>query len=121
MQPQLSRELVSKAVLIAVWQWTTPEAVILHSDRGKPYTAHEFQELLKTHGIVSSMSGVGNCYDNAPMESFFGTLKRELAHHENYATMAEAKASIFESIEVFHFHQHKPSPSNGQAPLAFEA
>jgi putative transposase len=81
MQPQLGRELVIKAVLMAMWQRTTSEAVARHSDRGTQYTAHEFQdELLQTHGIVSSMSGVGNCYDNAVAESFLGLLKREREH-----------------------------------------
>lgn len=80
MQRQLGRELVIKAVLMGVWQRTTSGAVVLHSDRGTQYTAHEFQELLQTHWIVSSMSGIGNCYDNAVAESFFGLLKRERVH-----------------------------------------
>jgi len=80
MQPQLGRDLVMQAVLMAVWQRRRPEPVLLHSDRGTQYTAQEFQAFLKAHGIVSSMSGVGNCYDNAVAESFFGLLKRERVH-----------------------------------------
>ena len=90
MQPQLGRKVVLQAVLMAVWQRTTSEAVILDSDRGTQYTAHEFQAFLKTHDMVSSMSGVGNCYDNVVAESFFGVLKRERVHRRHYRTRAEA-------------------------------
>ena len=117
MQPQLGREVVLQAVLMAVWQRTTSEAVILHSDRGTQYTAHEFQAFLKTHGIVSSMSGVGNCYDNAVAESFFGLLKRERVHRRHYRTRAEARTDIFNYIERFYNRQRRHSYSKGLAPV----
>lgn len=116
MQPQLSREVVIQAVLMAVWQRTTSEAVVLHSDRGTQYTAHEFQELLRTHGIVSSMSGVGNCYDNAVAESFFGLLKRERVHRRRYRTRAEARTDIFDYIERFYNRQRRHSHTEGLPP-----
>ena len=80
MQPRLTRDLVMQAVLMAVWQRRSPETVILHSDRGTQNTVQEFQAFLQAHGIVSSMSGVGNCYDSAVAESFFGLLKRKRVH-----------------------------------------
>jgi len=116
MQPQLGREVVLQAVLMAVRQRTTSETVILHSDRGTQYTAHEFQVFLKTHGIVSSMSGVGNCYDNAVAESFFGLLKRERVHRRHYLTRAEARRDIFNYIERFYNRHRRHSYSKGLAP-----
>ncbi len=113
MQPQLGREVVLQAVLMAVWQRPTSEAVILHSDRGTQYPAHEVQAFLKTHGIVSSMSGVGNCYDNAVAESFFVLLKRERVHRRHYRTRAEARTDIFHYIERFYNRQRRHSYSKG--------
>lgn len=119
MQPHLGRELVIQAVLMAVWQRTTPEAVILHSDRGTQYTADEFQEFLSKHGIVSSMSGVGNCYDNAVAESFFGLLKRERVNRRHYGTRAEARADVFDYIERFYNRQRRHSHTKGLAPKIY--
>ena len=116
MQPQLGREIVLQAVLRAVRQRTISEAVILHTDRGTQYTAHEFQAFLKTHGIVSSMSGVGNCYDNAVAESFFGLLKRERVHRRAYQTRAAARTDIFDYIERFYNRGRRHSYSKGLAP-----
>ncbi len=119
MQPQLTRDLVIQAVLMAVWQKKGPQAVILHSDRGTQYTSQEFQAFLKAHGIVSSMSGVGNCYDNAVAESFFGLLKRERVHRRQYRTRAEARADVFDYIERFYNHQRSHSFTQGVAPRKF--
>ncbi len=119
MQPTLGREVVLQAVLMAVWQRTTPDTVILHSDRGTQYTAEEFQAFLSSHGIVSSMSGVGNCYDNAVAESFFGLLKRERVYRRRYQTRAEARTDIFEYIERFYNRQRRHSYTNGVAPAIY--
>ena len=119
MQPTLGREVVIQAVLMAVWQRATPDAVILHSDRGTQYTAEEFQAFLSKHGIVSSMSGVGNCYDNAVAESFFGLLKRERVYRRRYQTRAEARTDIFDYIERFYNRQRRHSYTNGVAPAAY--
>ena len=119
MQPQLGRDLVLQAVLMAVWQRTSAAPVILHSDRGTQYTSQEFQAFLQAHGIVSSMSGVGSCYDNAVAESFFGLLKRERVHRRQYQTRAEARADIFDYIERFYNHQRSHSFTQGLAPQNF--
>ena len=119
MQPHLGRELVLQAVLMAVWQRTTSEALILHSDRGTQYTAEDFQEFLHKHGIVSSMSGVGNCYDNAVAESFFGILKRERVNRRRYRTRAEARSDIFDYIERFYNRQRQHSYAKGLAPRVY--
>ena len=119
MQPQLTRDLVIQAVLMAVWQRSSMAPVILHSDRGTQYTSQEFQAFLKTHGLVSSMSGVGNCYDNAVAESFFGLLKRERVHRRRYGTRAEARADVFDYIERFYNRQRSHSFAQGLAPRNF--
>ena len=119
MQPQLGRDLVLQAVLMAVWQRTSAAPVILHSDRGSQYTSQEFQAFLQAHGIVSSMSGVGSCYDNAVAESFFGLLKRERVHRRQYQTRAEARADIFDYIERFYNHQRSHSFTQGLGPKNF--
>ena len=116
----MTAQLVADALTMALWRRSVVKGLLLHSDRGCQYAAAEYQRLLRDHGIVCSMSRIGNCYDNAAMESFFGTLKQELVHHERYATRAAAKASIFEYIEVFYNHQRKHSAINYQAPMTFE-
>ena len=116
MQPRQDCELALQAVRMAVGQWTTSETVILHSDRGTQYTAHEFQSFLKTHGMVSSMSEVGTCYDNAVAESFFGLLKRERVYRRHYLTRTEARTDIFDYIERFYNRRRRHSYSKGLAP-----
>jgi putative transposase len=98
----MERQLVVQAVLMALWQKQSASEVILHSDRGSQYTSHEYQLFLSTHGIVSSMSAVGSCYDNAAAESFFGVLKRERVNRKHYMTRSEARSDIFDYIERFH-------------------
>jgi putative transposase len=119
MPPRLDRDLVIQAVLMAVWQRASADAVILHSDRGTQYTSQEFQAFLNEHGIVSSMSGVGTCYDNAVAESFFGLLKRERVHRRQYQTRAEARADIFEYMEGFYNRHRGHSFTQGVAPRIF--
>lgn len=96
------RHMVIKAVLMACWQRTGRESVILHSDRGTQFTSHEYQRFLKDHNIISSMSEVGHCGDNAPAEGFFGMLKRERTNRRRYRTLADARADVFDYIERFH-------------------
>ena len=89
------------------WRWRSQrrlpgEELLAHSDRGSQYASEHYQRLLGKHGIECSMSEVGQCWDNAPVESFFATLKKELVHDEDYHTRAGASASIFEYIEVFY-------------------
>ena len=119
MQPQLGRDLVMQAVLMAVWQRRSPETVILHSDRGTQNTVQEFQAFLQAHGIVSSMSGVGSCYDNGVAESFFCSLKRERVQRRQYGTRAEARADVFDYIERFYNHRRPHSFIQGLTPRNF--
>jgi putative transposase len=106
MSQRMEKQLVVQAVLMALWQKQCAGNVILHSDRGSQYTSHEYQLFLSSHGIVSSMSAVGSCYDNAAAESFFGVLKRERVNRKRYMTRAEARADIFDYIERF-YNQRK--------------
>ena len=91
-----------------------------HSDRGVQYTSGEFRKLLEVHGIQSSMSRKGNCYDNAAKESFFHTLKTELIHHEHYRTRDDAKASVFDYIEAFYNRLRIHSTLGYRSPARFE-
>ena len=97
-----------------------PQQLLHHSDRGSQYTSGDYQQLLAHHQIQVSMSGVGNCYDNAPMESFFSLLKTELVHHERYETRQAAKTSIFDYIEVFYNRQRIHSALGYLSPLDYE-
>ena len=103
----MDKQLVLQAVLMALWQKKSKEAVILHSDRGSQFTSHEYQTFLRSHGIVSSMSAVGSCYDNAAAESFFGLLKRERVNRKKYVTRSEARADVFDYIERFYNRRRK--------------
>ncbi len=91
-----------------------------HSDRGCQYTSQAFQELLKANNIVCSMSGTGNCFDNAVAESFFHTLKTECVYFERYENRAQAKQSIFEYVEVFYNNQRRHSTLGYVSPAEFE-
>jgi transposase InsO family protein len=121
MADHMRRELVSDALRMALTHRRPGRGLLHHSDRGVQYASDTYQGLLTDHGIDCSMSRRGNCYDNAVMESFFGTLKTELVHHEQYATHAEARASIFEYIEVFYNRQRLHSTLGYMSPEAFEA
>ena len=120
MDRRMTRQLVRDALMMALWKRGKVKGLLLHSDRGTQYASEDYQRLLKSNGITCSMSRKGNCYDNAAMESFFGTLKQELVHHERYASREQAKASIFEYIEVFYNQQRKHSAINYLAPMVFE-
>jgi putative transposase len=102
MSHKQDKQLVLQAVLMALWQRQSDEMVILHSDRGTQFTSDEYQRFLRSRGIISSMSAVGSCADNAAAESFFGVLKRERVNRRRYATRAEARSDIFDYIERFH-------------------
>ena len=116
----MESRLVVDALAMAVQQRFHGEGLVAHSDRGSQYASEHYQRLLAKQGITCSMSRKGNCYDNAPMESFFATLKKELVHHETYATIEEAKASVFEFIEVFSNRQRRHSSLGNVSPAEFE-
>ena len=120
MQDRMKDDLVIAALEQALIHRNPLPGLVHHSDKGCQYTSHNFQKKLAQHNIIPSMSGVGNCYDNAAMESFFHTLKTEHVYFERYKTREEAKSSIFEYIEVFYNRQRRHSTLDYKTPLAFE-
>jgi transposase InsO family protein len=117
---RLRSELVTDALRMAIGRQWPGEALLAHSDRGSQYASARYQALLASHGITCSMSRRGNCWDNAPMESFFATLKKELVYQRRYATRAEARRSVFEYIEVFYNRERRHSALGYVSPCAFE-
>jgi putative transposase len=121
MESHMKETLVHKALGMALSDRAVkPGQLIHHSDRGSQYTSANYQALLGRHKIVASMSSVGNCYDNAPMESFFSLLKTELVHHDRYPTRQAARSSIFDYIEVFYNRERIHSAIDYLSPLAYE-
>jgi len=106
--------------LAARLQGSSPSDLVAHSDRGSQYASEHYQRRLVEEGITCSMSRRGNCWDNAAMESFFASLKKELVHDEEYATRAEARASIFEYIEAFYDRVRRHSSLGYVAPAEYE-
>jgi transposase InsO family protein len=115
----MSQELTGQALIRAVRHKRPPPGLIHHSDRGSQYCSRGYQALLKQFHMIPSMSRKGNCYDNAPMESFWGTLKNELVHHRRYRTREEARAEITEYIEIFYNRQRRHSKLGNLSPAAF--
>lgn len=120
MSERMTADLVTQALQQALTHRRPPINLIHHSDRGSQYTSSNFQNLLKKYNIISSMSGVGNCYDNAAQESFYHTLKTEHVYFEFYKTREEAKQSIFEYIEVFYNRKRRHSTLGYVSPVTFE-
>jgi putative transposase len=120
MDARIDRHLVILAFQQAITRREINSGLIHHSDRGSQYASYDFQAELKRHGVLCSMSGKGNCFDNAAMESFFHTLKMELIYWENYQTRQEAIANIFEYVEVFYNNQRRHSTLNYLSPREFE-
>ena len=119
MGARMTQELVSLALWKAVKWKLPPSGLILHSDRGSQYCAHGYRRLIEQFGLRASMSRKGNCYDNAPMESFWGSLKNELVHHHRYSSRIEAQASIREYIEIFYNRQRRHSRLGNLSPAVF--
>jgi putative transposase len=119
MGERMTQTLVMQALFQAVSRKRPPRGLIHHSDRGSQYCAHDYQAMLKQFGMIASMSRRGNCYDNAPIESFWGTLKNELVHHKKYLTREEAKQEITEYIEIFYNRQRKQARLGYLSPAAF--
>lgn len=116
----MESRLVVDALEMAVKRRLPGERLLAHSDRGSQYASDHYQRLLSKHGITCSMSGVGQCWDNAPMESFFASLKKELVHHEDYQTRAEARASIIAYIEMFYNPKRRHSSLGYLSPADYE-
>ena len=120
MAPRMTSDLVVSALKMALQHRRPLKGLLHHSDQGSQYTGTDYQQLLKDNGIQVSMNGVGSCYDNAPMESFFGTLKQELIHHRYYQTRAEATSDIFFYLEAFYNRRRLHSSLNYLSPVDFE-
>lgn len=121
MGQRLTVDLAERALRMAVANRAPVAGLLHHSDRGSQYAATSYQRLLTAYGLRPSMSRKGNCWDNACVESFFGTLKRELVCHRQYATRDEATQDVFEYIEVFYNRQRRHSTLGYQSPAEFEA
>jgi len=120
MSDRLERQLVINALNMAIQRRQPAAGLLHHSDRGSQYASDDYQALLTHLQMCCSMSRTGNCYDNAPMESFFGSLKTELVHHCHYLTQAEAKTSIFEYIELFYNRFRRHSALLYLSPVNYE-
>jgi putative transposase len=120
MSKRITRQLTLDALTMALSRRQPPRGLIHHSDRGSQYASGDYRKLLAANGIVCSMSRRGDCWDNAVAESFFSTLKMELVYESAWATRSQARAAIFEYLEVFYNGQRRHSSLGYLSPLAFE-
>lgn len=120
MAEHMESRLVVDALEMAIQRRLPNEGLLAHSDRGSQYASEHYQRLLAGHGIACSMSRRADCWDNAPMESFFASLKKELVHGADFATRAAARAAIFEYIEVFYNGQRRHSSLGYVSPAEYE-
>jgi putative transposase len=120
MGERMTKSLVTQSLFRAVAAKKPPKGLIHHSDRGSQYCSHEYRRILKQFGMRASMSRKGNCYDNAPMESFWGTLKQELVYHRRYISRRQAIQDITEYIEIFYNRQRRQARLGYLAPTAYE-
>jgi transposase InsO family protein len=120
MGKERDEQLITKAAEMALARRHPGAGLLHHSDRGSQYTSEGYQTLLKQHGIEISMSRKGDCYDNALMESFFGTFKEECVERQKFQTRSEAKQIIFEYLEVFYNRQRKHSSLGYVSPAIYE-
>lgn len=121
MDSRMTRELTMSALRMAWFRRHPKPGVLHHSDRGSQYCSHDYQQLLRSYGMTASMSRKGNCWDNAPMESFFNSLKNERVFHRRYATRSAAKADLFDYIEVFYNRKRRHSSLNYESPATHYA
>jgi putative transposase len=112
MSNRMTRELVINALDNAYKHAAKPKGVLIHSDRGSQYCSYDYQAYLKSHGFICSMSRKGDCWDNAPMEAFWGKMKTEWLAGRKFKTLAEAKAAVFEYVEIF-YNRQRIHQSNG--------
>jgi len=120
MHPSMTAQLVLDALMMALWRRNKPSELLVHSDQGSQYTSADFQRLLAAEGITCSMSRRGDCWDNAAMESFFASLKKERVHRKIYATRDDARADIFDYIEGFYNSRRRHSTLGQVSPMEFE-
>ena len=120
MSATMTTQLVTDALVMAIWRRGTPDAVLHHSDRGSQYTSEPFQRLLADQGLACSMSRSGNCWENAAMESFFSSLKTERTARTLYHTRDQAKADVFDYIERFYNPHRRHSTMGYLSPMEFQ-
>ena len=120
MQHRMTADLVTDALMMAIWRRRPEASVLHHSDQGSQYTSEQFQQLLEAQGIECSMSRRGECHDNAAMASFFSRLKDDRVSRRTYRTRAEAKADIFDYIERFYNPRRRHSTLGGLSPVEYE-
>ena len=120
MQNSMTAQLVSDAMLMAIWRRRPNPELLHHSDRGSQYTSEQFQQLLAEHGVICSMSRSGNCWDNAAMESFFSTLKTERTSRKVCRTRDEARADVFDYVERFYNPRRRHSTLGYLSPMEYE-
>jgi len=120
MSRRINRHLVLNALNMALDQRRPGDDLIHHSDRGVQYLSDDFQGLLKANGITCSMSDRGSCYDNAVVESFFSSLKRERINRRKYRTRDEARADVFDYIERFYNRKRRHGTIGNISPVEFE-
>lgn len=120
MRETMAQELTIAALQMAITNRRPGPELLLHSDRGSQYAAHDYRRLLAKHGILCSMSRKGDCWDNAPMESFFASLKTELEEDGPFQTRQAAKSALFAFIEGFYSRQRLHSAIGYKAPAEME-
>ena len=120
MSAGMTAQLVTDALVMAIWRRGKPDALVHHSDRGSQYSSEQFQRLMADHGVVCSMSRSGNVWDNAAMESFFSSLKTERTAAKTYRSRDEAKADVFDYIERFYNAKRRHSTIGYLSPMEFE-
>lgn len=120
MQSRITKDLVLDALLMAIWRRKPAGKVIIHSDQGSQYTSHDWGAFLKAHGLEGSMSRRGNCHDNAVAESFFQLLKRERVKRKIYTTRDDARADIFDYIEMFYNNRRRHGSNEHLSPVEYE-
>jgi len=120
MSATMTAQLVTDALVMAIWRRGKPDALLHHSDRGSQYTSEQFQRLIADNGVACSMSRSGNAWDNAAMESFFSSLKTERTGRKTYRTRDEARADVFDYIERFYNLKRRHSTIGYLSPMEFE-
>jgi putative transposase len=120
MSATMAAQLVTDALMMAIWRRGKPDALLHHSDQGSQYTSEQFQRLMADNGVICSMSRSGNVWDNAAMESFFSSLKTERTARKTYRTRQEAKADVFDYIERFYNPKRRHSTIGYLSPVEFE-
>ena len=120
MSATMTAQLVTDALLIAIWRRGKPDALLHHSDQGSQYTCEQFRSLMAENGVTCSMSRYGNVWENAAMESFFSTLKTERTAHKVYRSRDQARTDVFDFIERFYNAKRRHSTIGYLSPIEFE-